>query len=70
MMNSRITKTSISVILRVGDFSLPDEVNTYFFTFICSSKISHLILYRYFSYVTGMFITFIWREQCLRFVMA
>ena len=43
------------------------EFKTYFFTFMFSSKISHLILYRLFQYFPGMFITFIWREPYLRF---
>ena len=43
------------------------EFKTYFPSYIFLSKISRLILYIFFQYFTGMFITFIWREPCLRF---
>ena len=45
------------------------EFKTYFPTYIFSSKISRLILYRFCPYLTGMLITFIWRKPCLRFLI-
>ena len=43
------------------------KFKTYFSTFIFLSKISRLIFDESFYNFTGLFITFKWREPCLRF---